>query len=110
MRRYTTPVLPITVPLDITQADVYVDLKQGRRKLRKLIPSEHMTWNEADGITETFVALTQEETGAFLAEKKVTVEVNWIFSDGNRDATEIRTINIEDNLLNEVIVYGRHDN
>ena len=35
MRRYTTPTLPMTVPVDLTGAEIHVTIKQGARKLEK---------------------------------------------------------------------------
>ncbi len=35
MRRFTTPTLPMSVPVALTGADVYVIIKQGQRKLLK---------------------------------------------------------------------------
>lgn len=34
-RRYTTPTLPMTVPVDLTGAEIHVTIKQGARKIQK---------------------------------------------------------------------------
>ena len=37
MKRFTTPTLPMTVPVDLTGADIYVTIKQGQRKLQNFL-------------------------------------------------------------------------
>lgn len=106
MRRYTTPTLPMTVPVDLTGANVYVTIKQGQRKLQKTGSDVVSVYDSESGKTELSVSLTQEETGQFLAEKKAFVQVNWIFSDGTRDATNIKQIDVSENLITEVIRYA----
>ena len=105
MRRFTTPALPMTVPVDLTGADIYVTIKQGQRKLQKTGADVVSVYDSESGKTTLTVTLTQEETGAFLAEKSATIQVNWIFSDGTRSATNIKKIDVTENLLNEVIEY-----
>lgn len=105
MRRFTTPALPMTVPVDLTGADIYVTIKQGQRKLQKTGADVVSVYDSESEKTTLTVTLTQEETGAFLAEKQATVQVNWIFSDGTRSATNIKKIDVTENLLNEVIEY-----
>lgn len=106
MRRFTTPTLPMSVPVALTGADVYVIIKQGQRKLLKTGADVVAVYDSESGKTELSVTLTQEETGAFLAEKRATVQVNWIFPDGTRDATNIQQIDVSENLLSEVITYA----
>lgn len=106
MRRFTTPTLPLSVPVDLTGADVRVSIKQGQRKLLKQDDDIiGLTYDSETGKTSFSVRLSQEETGAFLAEKQVTIQANWIFADGTRSATNIKKIDVTENLLNEVIEY-----
>lgn len=105
MRRYTTPTLHMTVPVDLTGADIYVTIKQGQRKLQKTGSDVVSVYDSESGKTTLSVTLTQEETGAFLAEKSATIQVNWIFADGTRSATNIKKIDVSENLLSEVIRY-----
>lgn len=106
MRRFTTPTLPLSVPVDLTGADVRVSIKQGQRKLLKQDEDIiGLTYDSETGKTTFSVRLSQEETGAFGAEKQVTIQANWIFADGTRDATNIKKIDVAENLLNEVIEY-----
>ena len=106
MRRFTTPTLPMTVPIDLTGAEIHVTIKQGARKIQKTGTDVTAIYDSESGKTELSVSLTQEETGAFFAEKKAYVQVNWIFSDGTRDATDIKQIDVSENLIAEVITYG----
>ena len=106
MRRYTTPTLPMTVPVDLTGAEIHVTIKQGARKIQKTGADVTAVYDSESGKTELSVSLTQEETGAFLAEKKAYVQVNWIFENGTRDATNIKQIDVSENLIAEVITYG----
>lgn len=106
MRRFTTPTLPMTVPVDLTGAEIHVTIKQGARKIQKTWADVVSVYDSESGKTEVSVSLSQEETGAFLAEKKAYVQVNWIFSDGTRDATNIKQIDVSENLIAEVIRYA----
>ena len=47
------------------------------------------------------VTLSQEET--FKLTKETKVQINWIYSDGSRDASKKITIMTESNLKNEVL-------
>ena len=105
MRRYTTPTLPMTVPVDLTGAKIRVTIKQGARKIQKTGADVVSVWDAESGKTTLSVTLIQEETGAFLAGKRAEVQVNWIFSDGTRDATDIKQIDVSENLIAEVITY-----
>lgn len=106
MRRYTTPTLPMTVPVDLTGAEIHVIIKQGARKIQKTGTDVTAVYDSESGKTELSVSLTQEETGTFLAGKKAEVQVNWIFENGTRDATNIKQIDVSENLISEVITYG----
>lgn len=106
MRRYTTPTLPMTVPVDLTGAEIHVTIKQGARKIQKTGADVVSVYDSESGKTELSVSLSQEETGAFLAGKSAEVQVNWIFESGIRDATNIKRIDVSENLIAEVITYG----
>lgn len=105
MRRYTTASIPLRVPLDITGANIYVTFKQGSYELEKTNDDMTVAYDSETGRTVLTVNLTQEETSAFVMGKKTRVQVNWIFSDGTRDATVTKGIDISDNLKDEVITY-----
>jgi hypothetical protein len=96
----------MTVPVDLTGAKVYVTIKQGQRKIQKTEADVVSVYNSESRKTTLTVTLTQEETGAFLAEKSATIQVNWIFADGTRDATDTKKIDVSENLITEVIRYA----
>lgn len=110
MINYTTPTVHLIVEgVDITDKDVYVTLEQGCKELTKsgsdLIIEAETTDQEQTDTNITFV-LSQEESARFDYNKNVSIQVNWIASNGVRAATEIKGIKVMKNLLGEVISYG----
>lgn len=112
MIRYTTPILPLEVEgIDLTDnQDVYVTLVQklGQKSVELTKSGSDLTIQydaETDISTITFT-LTQEETAAFSLNVAVDVQVNFINASGVRDATNIATLPVLRNLLDEVISYG----
>ena len=113
MVRYTTPVLPLIVAADLTGCEVYASLQQTVNGVKKEITKEISNFTVSEGKTTVNVTLTQQETAQFVVTKiraaetdRVLVQVNWIDAGGNRNATEIKAINLGENLLDEVISYG----
>ena len=109
MINYTTPSISLVVEsVDLTGNDVYVTLEQGSHELTKtgsdLIITTDTHGQQTD--TEIVFTLSQTESAAFNFGKSVSVQVNWINASGVRDATEIKTIGVMRNLLDEVIEYG----
>lgn len=97
MRRWTTPTHTIRVKgIDLTGADVWVTYVQGATALEVRNPS--MTSDGED--TALTVELTQEQTAGFSPSTPVEVQVNWVTRDGKRDATAIKAIGVERNLMN----------
>lgn len=98
--RATTPTLTLTFTsssVDFTSAtSVYVTLRQGFRKLTKT-GNDLVLEEKSIG-----VYLTQAETLDFV-EGDVKVQANWITSAGGRVASTVKTINISEQLLDEVI-------
>lgn len=102
MRRFTTPTLNITikkksgeVASDLVFDYLIFTLKVGGKRLDKTIQF-------ADFDAGTFkVRFTQEETGAF-ASQMARAEINF-FSGDTRLGTIIKSINLEENLIDEVI-------
>ena len=109
MINYTTPSISLVVEsVDLTGNDVYVTLEQGSHELTKtgsdLIITTDTHGQQTD--TEIVFTLSQTESASFNINKSVSVQVNWINASGVRDATEIKTIGVMRNLLDEVIEYG----
>lgn len=108
MINYTTPTLSLTVEgVDLTPHNVYVSLEQGTHELHKSGNDLVVTTDTHGQTTDTIITLTltQEESASFNVNKSVNVQVNFITADGVRDATEIKTISVMRNLLDEVIGY-----
>lgn len=107
---YTTPTIPLVVEgIDLTQnLDVYVTLEQGRYELTKQGNDLTITAETHDQVTDTSIAfrLTQDESSKFNFKGAVRIQVNWINQSGIRDATEIETVDVMENLLDKVINYG----
>lgn len=101
MRRYTTPTLVITIdkPELIDTSGIYVTFAQGAQLLT--INSDIDVTATETGV-QLELELTQLQTAGFVP-GRAQLQVNWLESNGNRGATEIATINITDNLLNQVI-------
>lgn len=83
-------------------------MEQGHIELTKSGADLHITTDTHDQITDTDIrfVLTQTESAMFNYNKKALVQVNFINSTGVRDATEIKSVNVMRNLLDEVISYG----
>lgn len=109
MINYTTPAITLIVEgVDISDNDVYVSLKQGCQEMTKKGTDLDISPQTVGQVTNTQISftLTQEESASFDYNRNVMVQVNWISSAGVRDATEIKTISVMKNLLDEVIEYG----
>lgn len=112
MIRYTTPILPLEVEgIDLTNnEDVYVTLvqklEQKSVELTKSGSDLTVQYNAETDISTITFSLTQEETAAFDVNKRVDTQVNFINNAGVRDATDIATIPVMRNLLDNVINYG----
>ncbi len=109
MINYTTPTITLTVEgVDISAHDIYVSLEQGKLELVKTGNDLIVTTDVHEQVTDTVITFTlsQEESASFNFGKSVSVQVNYISSDGVRDATEIKNIGVMRNLLDEVVNYG----
>ena len=105
MINYTTPTISLTVEgVDLTGQDVYVSLAQGAVELTKT--GEDLTITHEEDDTKIIFQLSQDESAVFKFNSSVSVQVNWISVAGVRSATEIKSIPVMKNLLDEVIAYG----
>ena len=105
MINYTTPTITLEVEnADLTGQDVYVTLEQTGVELTK--SGEDLTITTQGDNTIIVFALTQVESAYFDYGKKAQVQVNFINSDGLRDATNIAQISVFKNLLDKEIEYG----
>ena len=115
MRQYTTPLQTLFVKgVEITDTDRVFVTYSGRKSgfpvglnskwdYTFTIDDPVVTLDKDGKGTWIEVNLTQEQTGAFDSCETVGVEVNWITESGRRNATNIRYLKMEENLLKEVI-------
>jgi len=99
----TVPRLGITLPVDLTGANVWVTIKQPFDTTGKslVITDESPTIEVADGSTHITAKFAQEQT-LTLREGDAEVQANWILG-GERGAMVPATIRVHDNLLREVL-------
>lgn len=108
----TDPIIAITVPASVdlaTKLDILVTFKQQNSKLNpeqcEVVLTKALS---AAGVTVInpqllHVALNQAETLRFRPGKNLLIQVNWLNSDGSREATKTATMFVDDNLIPRVI-------
>lgn len=102
MIRATTPTITLTLPDSVdllTAKQVYVTFAQDEVVLTKTIE----TGVELIEFNVLAVYLSQEETLSFDSNKMVKVQVNWIDINNAREATRIKEIPVNPNLIPKVI-------
>lgn len=107
MINWTTKTLSIDLPVDLTGAEVYVTVQQqlSFANAPVTITDDAPTVTVADGRSLVVAEFTQAETGT-LAKGVATVQCNWVFSDGTRDAMREVPIKVNHNHIAEVLTYG----
>lgn len=100
MVQYTTPTfiltLPNTVDLSLVQ-NLYFTLTQGKTELQKAGDSLVV-----EGQTVS-VYLSQDETKLFNS-GKASLQLNWTYANGARACSNIVSVDVGRNLLDEVVV------
>lgn len=106
--RYTTPTISFEVDLDLTNAELWLSLEQGDADKQTTVEltKQIETFTVDDGVTSFDFTLTQEESAMFDAPKGIKAQLNAVFPDGSRLATEILQLSSYRNLLEEVKHYG----
>lgn len=108
MINYTTPTITLTIEdQDITASQIYVTLKQREHKMTIDYTNLTATAVTVGQRTDTQIefTLSQQQSAYFDYSLAVSVQVNWISSDGTRGATRIKKIDVMKNLLDEVKSY-----
>lgn len=102
MVRYTTPELNLEViGYDLTGASVRVTIRQKVGPNEAVATISNPTLTKTDAGTLVTAKPTQAQTGEFV-HGWAYVQVNWM-SNGTRLATELGTIEVVENLIDEVI-------
>lgn len=98
--RGTTPTFHLTFSeeeLDLTTAsNVYVTFKQNEKRITKSGEDLVIAEKQVD------VYLNQKETLSF-TQGDVKVQVNWTLANGRRAASEVKTTELSEQLLEKVI-------
>lgn len=102
MTRGTTPTYTFELEddsIDLGLAEnVYVTFRQGRRTLRKTGEDITVSGNTVQA------SLTQAESLDFFAgQEPVFAQLNWVYDDGTRSASEMVRLRVCDNLEPEVL-------
>jgi hypothetical protein len=101
MTQGTTPTFTLTLPntVDLTQAAAMVfTMSQGSAVVEKEENDLSITEHAVE------VYLTQADTLKFQIYSEAKIQLNWIYSDGSRACTKVKTISVEENLHDEVMV------
>lgn len=99
MIRGTTPTFTLTIndTVDLTEAaNVYVTFHSRQGDLTKTGDDLEISANVVN------VYLTQEETLSFVV-GRCELQINWTYNDGSRACTNIVTVDVGANLINEVL-------
>ena len=100
--QYTSPTIPFTLNANLGGAKIYVTFLQDNVVITKNAANVSFT----DSTTSFSIKLEQSETARFSMNKSVEIQVNWIYVDGTRGATEAKIFPVLKNLLDKVLSYG----
>ena len=106
MSQFTTPAVTLTVKgvtFDGTER-VWVSIQQSAGLSSNEIVIDDATVDTSGTDPVITFTLTQEQTSG-LAIGAALIQVNWITSGGDRGATDIATVSVTRNLLDEVKYY-----
>ena len=99
MVQATTPTFILTLPNDVDLSianDVWFTMRQGCTCIQKHGEELDIAANVVS------VYLAQEET-LKLTKGNASIQLNWVYENGERACSEIKTIPVTENLLKEVI-------
>ena len=101
MIQYTTPTHTHRVKgIDLTGCDVWVSYEQGT------VQVDLKGAVEIDGEDSLVtVSLTQKQTARF-REGTLLAQINWVYPNGNRDATDKKEMPVRGNLMAREVPYG----
>lgn len=98
MVQATTPTFVLTLPqtVNLEQAEnVYFTFEQVGRKITKTGTDLTISGNTVT------VSFTQQET-VLMSVAQAQLQLNWTYADGSRACSNIETVEVTKNLLNEV--------
>lgn len=101
MIRYTTPThTHRVVGIDLTSCDVWVSYEQG---LAQVDLKGSVELDGSDSLVT--VSLTQKQTARF-KEGALLAQINWVYPNGKRDATDKKEMPVKGNLMAREVPYG----
>ena len=107
MRTYTTPTINITLRKkdgtllnDFAFDYIIATMKNKNVIINRRIEKEDVIESQFD------IDLTQEETSQLTVDSFLEIELNIFFEGDKRIATDIKTLKIQRNLLNKIIIAG----
>lgn len=104
MIKGTTPTILINIKgSNLQDSTPYVTIKQGSYELTK--SGKDLIKSYDDNSCTLAIELSQEDTLGFDADK-AEIQVRWVYESGKAWATTIKTIQIKQVLLDEVIEYA----
>lgn len=107
MYQGTTPTLTLNVEgADLTDKTVFVTIRCGNYTLTKT--GDDIAISYADGVSTVVVRLTQQET-LKMRESTATVQIRFVDENGNADATNKASFDVESVLYHAVIEYEGGD-
>lgn len=98
--RATTPTFVLALPesIDLGEAhNVYASFRANGAQITKTGAELEIDGNEVS------VRLTQTDTLGWFPGQKLEIQLNWVYSDGSRVATEVAQVDITKQLLAEVL-------
>lgn len=103
MYQGTTPTLTLNVEgADLTDKTAFVTIRCGNYSLTKT--GEDVAVSYAEGVSTVVIRLTQRET-LLMLEEYATVQIRFIDENGNADATNKATFEVQESLYSAVIEY-----
>lgn len=101
MTQGTTPTLTLVLPntVDLTEASSCIfTMSQGSAIVEKEENDLTIAAHQVD------VYLTQADTLKFQIYSDAKIQLNWLYSDGSRACTKVKTIRVDENLHKAVMV------
>lgn len=106
MYQGTTPSIVFEIKgYDLSIAKVFVSFKRGQDILTKTDPDVQTSYDTEEEISTVVCSLTQEETLA-MRQGDATVQIRFIYEDGQAYATNKAEVAVNDVIYKEVISYG----
>lgn len=105
MIKYTTPTFTLTVPVVLTDNNVYITFSQKDVDVTKKVGDTGVSMTVGEDSTVISCMLSQSESSEFSSRVEASVQVNWINSSGVRCATQKKYFKVYRNNLDSEVTY-----